>query len=74
MRHRPRIARIAAALVFFGAALSGRPALAQRSCTAQLLICYDRAAQQSTAIGRAAAGLDCELEFAGCARKTVLGV
>ena len=74
MHQRPRIVRIAASLVFFGAALSARPALAQRSCAAQLLTCYDRAAQQSTWIGRTAAALDCELEFAGCARKTVLGV
>ncbi len=74
MFDRRRIARIAAALAFFGTALSASPALAQRNCTAQLVTCFDRAAQQSTAIGRAAAGLDCALEFAGCARKTVVGV
>lgn len=74
MHERPRIARIAAALAFVAAAFSSSPVLAQRNCTAQLMTCYDRAAQQSTAIRRSVAALDCEIEFVGCARKSILGI
>jgi hypothetical protein len=48
-----------------------RPALA--GCSTDLLDCYTRAAQIDSFWYRTAAGLDCEIDYAGCLRAQLLG-
>jgi len=53
------------------------PPLAQADedgCTVTLLGCYEKAAKIDSFWYRWAAGLDCEIEFVGCVRKTVMGL
>jgi len=43
-------------------------------CTVTLLGCYEKAAKIDSFWYRWAAGLDCELEFTGCVRRTLMGL
>ena len=43
-------------------------------CTVTLLKCYEAAAKIDSFWYRWAAGLDCEFEFTGCVRRTVMGL
>ncbi len=69
-----RIARLipalAALVVVIGSARPGSAA----TCTADFVQCYQDAATLDDWFSRSAAGLDCELTFAGCVRETLLGV
>ena len=63
--------------VFMVAVVAGflsapRPALAQ-TCTRDLLDCYARAAKDDSFWYRWADGLDCELQYAGCVRRVLVG-
>ena len=63
--------------VFMVAVIAGlvsvpRPALAQ-TCTRDLLDCYGRAAGEDSFWYRWADGLDCELQYAGCVRRILVG-
>lgn len=42
-------------------------------CTRNLLDCYGRAAKDDSFWYRWADGLDCELEYAGCVRRVLVG-
>jgi hypothetical protein len=59
------------AFVLAGLVGAPRPALA--GCTTDLLDCYVRAAKVDGFWYRSAAGLDCELEYAGCVRQKLVG-
>jgi len=48
-----------------------RPAMAV-GCTTDLLDCYTRAAKVDSFWYRSAAGLDCEIDYAGCVRRRLL--
>jgi len=51
-----------------------RPAMAlMAGCASDLLDCYTRAANIDSFWYRTAAGLDCELDFADCARQRLIG-
>ena len=43
-------------------------------CTTTLLQCYEKAAKIDSFWYRWAAGLDCEIQYAGCVRETVMGL
>jgi len=63
--------------VFMVAIIAGfvsapRPALAQ-ACTHDLLDCYTQAAKEDSFWYRWADGLDCELQYAGCVRRVLVG-
>ena len=49
-----------------------RPAFAQ-GCTRGLLDCYAQAAKEDSFWYRWADGLDCELQYAGCVRRVLVG-
>ena len=64
-------------VVFAAAMLTGlvsvpRPVAAQ-TCTRSLLDCYARAAKDDSFWYRWADGLDCELDYAGCVRRILVG-
>jgi hypothetical protein len=59
------------AVVTAGFMAAPRPALA--GCATDLLDCYTRAAQIDSFWYRTAAGLDCEIDYAGCLRAQLLG-
>ena len=48
-----------------------RPAIA--GCSRDLLDCYARAAREDSFWYRWADGLDCELDYTGCVRRTITG-
>ena len=48
-------------------------AVAASGCTTTLLDCYGRAAAIDSFWYRTAAGLDCELDYAGCVRVALVG-
>lgn len=48
------------------------PARASAGCTTALLDCYAEAAKIESFWYRTAAGLDCEIEYAGCVREALL--
>ena len=52
---------------------AGRPASAQVRCTESLRECYMEAATRQSVWAMWAAGVDCELSFVQCARRTVVG-
>ena len=58
-------------VVLTGMAAAPRPAMA--GCTTDLADCYVRAAKIDSFWYRWAAGLDCELDFAECARVKLVG-
>ena len=58
-------------VVLTGVFAAPRPAMA--GCTTDLLDCYRRAGRVDSFWDRWAAGLDCELDFAECARTKLLG-
>lgn len=58
------------AIVLTGVMAAPRPAMA--GCTTDLLDCYAAAAKIDGFWYRTAAGLDCELAYAGCVRQTLL--
>ena len=49
------------------------PRSAMAGCTTDLLDCYTRAAKIDSFWYRSAAGLDCELDYAGCVRQRLIG-
>jgi len=49
------------------------PRTAMAGCTTELLDCYGRAARIDNFWYRSAAGLDCELDYAGCVRQRLIG-
>ena len=49
------------------------PRTAMAGCTIELLDCYGRAARIDNFWYRSAAGLDCELDYAGCVRQRLIG-
>lgn len=53
---------------------SSRPGEAAVACTTDLADCYLDAATIDSFWYRWAAGLDCELAFAGCVRYTLMGL
>jgi hypothetical protein len=54
--------------------VSVRPAKAMASsCTQDLLGCYARASQIDSWLDRWAAGMDCELDYAGCVGSVISG-
>lgn len=59
------------AVVLTGFVAVPRPAMA--GCTTDLLDCYTRAAKIDSFWYRSAAGLDCELDYAGCVRQALVG-
>lgn len=59
--------------MFVLAALVGAPRPALAGCTTDLLDCYAQAAKIDSFWYRTAAGLDCELAYAGCVRQTLIG-
>jgi hypothetical protein len=59
------------AFVLTGLVAAPRPAMA--GCTTDLLDCYTRAAAIDNFWYRSAAGFDCELGYADCARQRLLG-
>jgi hypothetical protein len=59
------------AFVLAGFVAAPRPAMA--GCTTDLLDCYGQAAKIDSFWYRTAAGLDCELQYAGCVRQTLIG-
>jgi hypothetical protein len=61
-----------AAVVLAGLVSVPRPAFAQ-TCTRNLLDCYGRAAKEDSFWYRWADGLDCELQYAGCVRRVLVG-
>lgn len=58
------------------AAVIGTPEMARASdtCATDLANCYVGAAKIDSFWYRWAAGLDCELEFTGCVRRTLMGL
>jgi hypothetical protein len=60
-----------ALVVLAGVAAAPRPAMA--GCTGDLGDCYVRAAKIDSAWDRFAAGVDCELDYADCVRRKVVG-
>ena len=58
-------------VVLTGMAAAPRPAMA--GCTTDLADCYVRAAKIDSFWYRWAAGLDCELDYAECARIKLVG-
>jgi hypothetical protein len=44
-----------------------------QTCTRDLLDCYGRAAKEDSFWYRWADGLDCELQYAGCVRRALVG-
>ncbi len=73
-----RASRLAAsALLFFGLAVSSASAATypngRANCTKELLDCYYRAAALLDPWDRFVAGVDCQIQFAGCVRRTILG-
>ena len=58
------------ALVLF---TNPRPVLAQSSCFQDLRDCYGRAAIRTDWWDIWAAGIDCELTFADCVRRSIVG-
>ena len=60
-----------ALVVFAGFAAAPRSAMA--GCTSDLMDCYGRAAGIDGFWERWAAGIDCELDYADCARRRLLG-
>jgi hypothetical protein len=63
---------VVALVVALGALASPRSAMAS-TCTQDLLGCYARASQIDSWLDRWAAGMDCELNYAGCVANTVTG-
>jgi hypothetical protein len=57
-------------MVVFGSGGAGSAAM----CTAELVQCYYDAAGRDGGLEQAAAGLDCELAFAGCLREALFGI
>ena len=49
------------------------PRVVFAGCNGDLLDCYGRAAQIDNFWYRTAAGLDCELDYAGCLRQAMIG-
>jgi hypothetical protein len=60
-------------LVLAGFVTAPRTAMAMAGCASDLLDCYTRAANIDSFWYRTAAGLDCELDFADCARLRLIG-
>ena len=58
-------------VVLAGFAATPRSAIA--GCTVELGDCYIRAAKVDGFWSRSAAGLDCELDYADCVRRKLLG-
>ena len=58
-------------IVLSGLVAMPRPVFA--GCNSDLLDCYVRAAQIDNFWYRTAAGLDCELDYAGCLRQAMIG-
>ena len=56
------------------AAVAGAPAIdpGDGQCTSQLADCYTAAAKIDNFWSRWAAGIDCELSYAGCVRDAIL--
>ena len=57
-------------MVVFGSGGAGSAAM----CTSELVQCYDEAAGRDGWLAQTAAGLDCELTYAGCLREALFGV
>lgn len=65
---------ILALVVAAGTLVSPRSAMAMASsCTQDLLGCYARASQIDSWLDRWAAGMDCELDYAGCVGSVISG-
>jgi hypothetical protein len=60
-----------AMVVLMGIAAVPRSAFA--GCTVDLIDCYGRAAKEDGFWMRSAMGLDCELDYADCVRRKLLG-
>ena len=54
------------------AGLTAAPRTARAGCTTNLLDCYVKAAKIDDFWYRTAAGIDCEIEYAGCVRDALL--
>ena len=59
--------------VFLLTGVVAAPHQAMAGCSMDLLDCYTRAAKIDSFWYRTAAGLDCELQYAGCVRQTLIG-
>lgn len=59
-------------VVLSGVVAVPRPAMA--GCTTGLADCYTAAARVDSFWYRWAAGLDCEIDYAGCVRSRLLGI
>jgi len=46
----------------------------ESACTTNLLACFERAAKIDSFWYRWAAGLDCEINYAGCVREAIMGL
>ncbi len=73
-----RASRLAAsALLLFGLTLSSASATTypdgRVNCTKELLDCYYHAAALLDPWDRFVAGVDCQIQFAGCVRRSILG-
>jgi hypothetical protein len=56
------------ALVFGGIVFAPSGARAESGCTTRLMDCYTAAAKIDDFWYRTAAGIDCEIDYAGCVR------
>jgi len=66
--------KVAPVVVAFVVVLgSSRPALAQFRCFETLRDCYGQAAMRQSVWDMWLAGLDCELNFADCTRRALIG-
>jgi hypothetical protein len=61
------------ALVVSGFTAIPAPARAAVSCTQDLIGCYAQASQSGSWLDVWAAGMDCELGYAGCVRRVIFG-
>ena len=64
---------VVALVMAAGTLVSPRSAMASVSCTQDLLGCYARASQIDSWVTRWAAGMDCELDYAGCVGGVIRG-
>ncbi len=67
--------RSACAILLFGLIVSSASAVPEgrAGCTAELFSCYWRAAGLNNWLDRFVAALDCEIEYAGCIRRRIVG-
>jgi hypothetical protein len=72
MRARFKVFRFAALAMLLAVASTTAHAANPAACTVTLIGCYDRAAQYPTFLLRAAAGIDCDINFAACVRAALL--